>query len=82
MKTNEGMPCYYDLRIGIVMQLSYYVFVIFTATTVTFEVKYLTIIKLSGGSRGGSRVAVVAEVAVEAVFWPKTALFYNFFEQI
>ena len=60
MKTNEGMPCYYDLRIGIVMQLSYYVFVIFTATTVTFEVKYLIFIWLSGGSRGGSRVAVVA----------------------
>ena len=73
------IPCSYDLRIGIVMQLFYYVFVIFTATTAIFEVKYLTIIKLSGGSRGGSRVAVVA---VEAVFWPKTALFYNFFEQI
>ena len=54
-------------------------FVIFTATTVTFEVKYLIIIWLSGGSRGGSRVAVVA---AEAVFWPKTALFYLFFEQI
>ena len=26
MKTNEGMPCYYDLRIGIVMLLPYYVF--------------------------------------------------------
>ena len=54
------MPCSYDIRIGIVMQLSCYVFVIFTATTATFEVKYLIIIKLSGGSRGGSRVAVVA----------------------
>ena len=54
-------------------------FVIFTATTVTFEVKYLIIIVLSDGSRGGSRVAVVA---AEAVFWPKTALFYLFFEQI
>ena len=54
------IPCSYDLRIGIVMQLLYYVFCDFTATTVTFEVKYLTIIKLSGGSRGGSRVAVVA----------------------
>ena len=54
-------------------------FVIFTATTVTFEVKYLIIIVLIGGSRGGSRVAVVA---VEAVFWPKNALFYLFFEQI
>ena len=42
------------------MQLFYYVFVIFTATTATFEVKYLTIIKLSGGSTGGSSVAVVA----------------------
>ena len=42
------MPCSYDLRIGIVMQLSYYVFVIFTATTVTFEIKYLIIIWLSG----------------------------------
>ena len=73
------IPCSYDLRIGIVMQLSYYVFVIFTATTATFEVKYLIIIWLSGDSRGGSRVAVVA---VEAVFWPKTALFYLFFEQI
>ena len=59
------IPCSYDLRIGIVMQLSYYVFVIFTATTATFEVKYLTIIKLSGGSTGGSSVAVVA---VDAVF--------------
>ena len=47
------------------MQLSYYAFVIFTATTATFEVKYLTIIKLSGGSTGGSSVAVVA---VDAVF--------------
>ena len=26
MKTNEGMPCSYDLRIGIVMLLPYYVF--------------------------------------------------------
>ena len=26
MKTNEGMPCYYDLRIGSVMQLPNYVF--------------------------------------------------------
>ena len=60
------IPCSYVLMIGIVMQLFYYVFVIFTATTVTFEVKYLTIIKLSGGSRGGSRVAVVAVVAVKA----------------
>ena len=59
------IPCSYDLRIGIVMQLFYYVFVIFTATTATFEVKYLTIIKLSGGSTGGSSVAVVA---VDAVF--------------
>ena len=50
----------------------------FTATTVTFEFKYLIIIVLSDGSRGGSRVAVVA---AEAVFWPKTALFYLFFEQ-
>ena len=73
------IPCSYDLRIGIVMQLFYYVFVIFTATTATFEVKYLIIIVLSDGSRGGSRVAVVA---AEAVFWPKTALFYLFFEQI
>ena len=73
------IPCSYDLRIGIVMQLSYYVFVIFTATTATFEVKYLTIIKLSGGSRGGSRVAVVA---AEAVFRLKNALFNNYFEQI
>ena len=73
------IPCSYVLMIGIVMQLFYYVFVIFTATTVTFEVKYLIITWLSGDSRGGSRVAVVA---VEAVFWPKTALFYLFFEQI
>ena len=73
------IPCSYDLRIGIVMQLLYYVFCDFTATTVTFEVKYLIIIVLIGGSRGGSRVAVVA---AEAVFWPKTALFYLFFEQI
>ena len=79
---NLRIPCSYDLRIGIVMQLSYYVFMIFTATTVTFEIKYLIIIWLSGGSRGGSRVAVVAVVAAEAVFWPKTALFYLFFEQI
>ena len=76
---NLRIPCSYDLRIGIVTQLLYYVFCDFTATTVTFEVKYLIIIWLSGGSRGGSRVAVVA---AEAVFWPKTALFYLFFEQI
>ena len=50
-----------------------------TRTEIETVIKYLIIIWLSGDSRGGSRVAVVA---VEAVFWPKTALFYLFFEQI
>ena len=62
---NLRIPYSYDLRIGIAMLLLYYVFCDFTATTVTFEVKYLIIIVLIGGSRGGSRVAVVA---VDAVF--------------
>ena len=73
------MPCSYDIRIGIVMQLSCYVFVIFTATTATFGDKYLILIGLSGGSSGGSRVAVVA---VEASFSPRIHFFYSFFEHI
>ena len=47
-------------------------FVIFTATTATFKVKYLIIIGLSGGSRGGSRVAV------EAFFGQKPHFFTYF----
>ena len=40
--------------IGIVMQLFYYVFVIFTVTAITFEVKYLIIIELSSDSSSDS----------------------------
>ena len=47
-------------------------FVIFTATTATFGLKYLIFNILSGGSRGGSRVT---KVAVEAFFEAKNAIF-------
>ena len=48
------------------------IFVNFTVTTVTFEVKPLIHNMLSGDKKGGSRVA---EVTVEAVFLQKTHYF-------
>ena len=47
-------------------------FINFTATTATYRFKYLIIIGLSGGRRGGRRVTVVAE---EGLFLIEKALF-------
>ena len=49
------------------------IFLNFTATTATFGVNMLKYRLLSGGSRGGSRVIMVA---VEAVFHSKPRVFY------
>ena len=54
-------------------------YLIFTVTTVTFGVKSLIYNMLSGDRRGDRRVA---EVAVEAVFFTKNALFLSIFRAI
>ena len=57
-------------------------FINFTATTATYRVNYLIICGLSGGRRGGRRVAEVAE---EGHFYKKIAIFEHFlrnYEQI
>ena len=46
-------------------------FINFSITTITLGVKYLILIELSGGRRGGRRVAAVAE---EGHFYKKMAI--------
>ena len=54
-------------------------FLLFTATTATFGVKSLIYNRLSGDSRGGSRVI---KVTVEAVISQKTPYYWAFFKSI
>ena len=56
------------LRIDFFEHSLYCIFLISTATTATFGVNKLMFCKLSGDSRGGSRVT---KVAVKALFCPK-----------
>ena len=51
-------------------------FINFTATTATYRFKYLIIIGLSGGRRGGRRVTVVAE---EGLFFDRKGSFLSIF---